>query len=253
MLYTYETGNPANPAIIFLHGGGLSSKSWQPTMERLPEFYCLAPDLPEQGKSMDIPYSISGSADGVAEVIQQRVSAKKVHVVALSLGGPVAFTLLRTSPQLIDHVLLSGSSGKFSRILSMMGTSFLWMYRLYKTDYLVRETIRQQGIPEQYADLAREDLRQSISPAFMRRYMNDLSAWELPAEIRNPLLLVVGEKEMKASYGISRGYLKRYPSACGVIAPGVKHAWCLQAPDLFAELVRCWVTDQPLPQGFKAL
>jgi hypothetical protein len=37
------------------------------------------------------------------------------------------------------------------------------------------------------------------------------------------------------------------PSARGIVAPNGSHAWCLQFPDLFADTVRAWVTDNPLP------
>ena len=251
MLFTREIGNPNSQAIVFLHGGGLSSKSWLPVMERLDDFYCLAPDLPEQGQSQAMPYSISGSADGIVEIIRQKVPGKKVHLIALSLGGPVALTLLRTTPDLIDHVILSGSSGHFPRWLAALGKSTIWMYRFYKRDYLVKATIKQQGIPDQYADFLRDDLYQSISPDFMRHFMTELALWELPQRVESPLLVVVGEKEQKASFGISRGYLKRYPGSCGVVAAQMGHAWCLQSPELFAAMVRAWVTDQPLPAGLE--
>lgn len=251
MLFIRESGNPNCPAIVFLHGGGLSSKSWLPVMELLPDFYCLAPDLPEQGQSKTIPFTISGSAEMVAEIIRRKTPGKKVHLVALSLGGPVALTLLRTAPELIDHVILSGSSGHFPRWLAELGKSTLWMLRLYKRDYLVKETIKQQGVPEQYTELMREDLYQGISLAFMRHFMTELALWELPQCVDSPLMVVVGEKEMKAAFGISRGYLKRYPGACGTIAAQMGHAWCLQSPELFAAMVRAWVTNQPLPAGLE--
>lgn len=251
MLYTRESGNPSNPAIVFLHGGGLSSKSWLPVMERLDDFYCLAPDLPEQGQSKAIPYSISRSADAVAEIIRQRVPREKAHLVALSLGGPVVLTLLRIASELVDHVILSGSSGHFPRWLAGLGKSTVWMYRLFNRDYLVKATIKQQGIPDQYTEMLREDLYQSISPDFMRHFMTELALWELPQHVNNPLLVVVGEKEQKASFGISRGYLKRYPGSCGVVAVQMRHAWCLQSPELFAAMVRAWITDQPLPVGLE--
>ncbi len=251
MLFTRESGSPTNPAIVFLHGGGLSSKSWLPVMERLEDFYCLAPDLPEQGQSKDIPYSINGSAQAVEEIIRQKVPGGKSHLVALSLGGPVALTLLRTSPQLVDHVILSGSSGHFPTWLAKLGASTVWMYKLFSKNYLVKATIKQQGIPEQYVDLLREDLYQSIAPDFMRRYMVDLGMWQLPERIESPLLIVNGGKEQKAAFGISRGYLKRYPGACGAVAAGMGHVWCLQSPDLFAAMVRSWIKNQALPPGLE--
>lgn len=253
MLYTYEAGQPGHTAIVFLHGGGLSSKSWLPVIERLPEFHCLAPDLPEQGRSKDIPYSIEGSAKAVEEIIRERVPGQKAHLVALSLGAPVAFTLLRNAPELVDRVMLTGSSGKVSRFMSDLGKSMLWIYKLYNRDWLIRETMRQQGIPEQYGDLVKEDLQASISPNFMRHYMADLAVWDLPEKITSPLLVMVGEKEMKAAFSISKGYLRRYPAARGAVIPQAKHAWCLQLPDLFAQVVRAWVTDNPLPESLSDL
>jgi pimeloyl-ACP methyl ester carboxylesterase len=251
MLFTRESGTPDNPAVVFLHGGGLSSKSWLPVLERLGDFYCLAPDLPEQGQSKAIPYSIIRSAYEVADIIRQRVPGKKAHIVALSLGGPVALTLLHTAPESIDHIILSGSSGHFPRWMVELGKSTVWMYRLFSRDYLVRATIKQQGIPDQYVDLLREDLYQSVSPDFMRHFMTELGSWEIPERVNHPLLVVVGEKEQNASYRISRGYLERYPGACGAIALEMGHTWCLQSPELFAAMVRNWVTDKPLPPGLE--
>lgn len=253
MLYTYETGNAGNEAILFLHAGGLGGQSWLPVIEHLPDFHCLAPDLPEQGRSKDVPYSINASVNALIQIIRDRVPGQKAHVVALSLGGPVAFSLLRADPELIDSVIISGGSGQISPFLSTIGKSTLWMYKFFKPDYLIRETIRQQGIPEQYEALVHDDLRQGISPNFMRHFMTELAHWELPQQIHNRLLLVVGEKEPKAAFGFAKGYLRRYPNAYGVIVPGARHAWSLQFPELFAKMTRAWVTGQPLPEGFQKL
>ncbi len=253
MLFTNETGNPNAPAILFLHGGGLSGRSWLPVIEKLPEFHCLAPDLPEQGRSHAIPYSIEQCVRESALIIQEKVSARKAHVVALSLGGPVAFSLVGAHPELVDHILISGGSGQIPRWLTAIAKSTLWMYRLYNPDFLVRATLRQQGIPEEYTDLVRADLRQSLDPAFMRRYMTELSSWRLPAFISQPLLLVVGQREPKAARTFARTYLKHYPTARGLIIPQAGHAWSLQFPGLFASLVRAWVSDSPLPPELKPL
>ena len=251
MLYTRESGEAGGEAILFLHGGGLSSKSWLPVLERLPEFHCLAPDLPGHGESHDMPFSVQSSAEEAEEIIRRKAAGGKAHVVALSLSGPVALTLLRTSPERVDHAILSGSSGHFPRWVVELGKSTLWINRLFSRDYLVRATIKQQSIPAEYVDLLREDLYRSASPELMGPMLEELARWEPPQQVESPLLVVVGEKEPKASFGISRGYLKRYPNACGAVAVGMGHAWCLQAPDLFARMVRAWVTDEALAEGME--
>ncbi len=45
----------------------------------------------------------------------------------------------------------------------------------------------------------------------------------------------------------NEGYLKRFPSTCGIVVPGAKHAWSLQFPYLFADM------DRPLPEEMKKL
>ena len=65
MLYTHQSGSPISPAVVFLHGGGLSSQMWQPVIERLPEFCCLAPDLPEHGHSRGLaPFDLDDGPPG---------------------------------------------------------------------------------------------------------------------------------------------------------------------------------------------
>ncbi len=54
-LYLREAGQADAPCLVFLHGLWLSSSMWQPQIERLShDYHCLAPDLPEHGKSTDI-------------------------------------------------------------------------------------------------------------------------------------------------------------------------------------------------------
>jgi hypothetical protein len=80
-----------------------------------------------------------------------------------------------------------------------------------------------------------------------------MRVWE---EIKNPLLVCVGEKEPGASRlsgAISLRPLRRYPSTRGMATPHGDHVWALQFPDVFADMVRAWVTDCPLRANLKPL
>jgi hypothetical protein len=85
---------------------------------------------------------------------------------------------------------------------------------------------------------------------FLRRLFAALTRLEMPRAVSAPLLVAVGSREPGASrlYGrIATRALRLYPAARGVAMPGGDHAWPLQFPDVFAEMVRAWVTDRPLP------
>jgi pimeloyl-ACP methyl ester carboxylesterase len=243
LLKTYETGRPGDEAILFLHAGGLSGKSWLPVMEELPDYHCLAPDLPEQGSSGAIPYSFEKCVSETVQVLRSRTPAQKAHVVALSLGGPVALSLAACHPEMVDHLLISGCSGHISRRMAALAKSSLWTYRLFKPETLVQATLRQHGIPQQYADLVHTDLLRSLDFGFMRRYMTELANWQPPEYIEQPLLMVVGEREVRAAFKFTKAYLRRYPSARGWVVTGASHAWSLKMPQRFAQLVRIWVSD----------
>jgi pimeloyl-ACP methyl ester carboxylesterase len=55
-LYVEEYGPHAAPTIVFLNGGGGANWMWQPQIDRLADYLCLAPDLPGHGKSAALNY-----------------------------------------------------------------------------------------------------------------------------------------------------------------------------------------------------
>jgi len=250
MLYTLESGNKKKPAIVFLHGGGLSSKSWIPVMKKLEtDFYCLAPDLPEQGKSFSIkPFTLDDSSDRVAEIILEKVPGKKAHLVGLSLGGALVVTMLRLYPGLIETAMVTGTAAKLGEGLGKFSISMLWMLKFYSPKTLVEATIKQQGIPAQYRDLVYDDLLLTGPDlAFNKSTITELMNMELPLNNEIPLLACVGSKETIPAKQAAKKLIRMVLHTRGVIVPGLNHVWALQDPELFANTVRAWVTESPLP------
>lgn len=256
MLFTFEQGSPVNPPIVLLHGGGLSHKAWRPILDRLPDFYCLAPDLPGHGRSRHMRFSLVGAANAVAELILAKTPHGRAHLVAHSLSGAVVLTLLRLYPDVADHIILCGSSGQLPNWLVQMSLPMFGLLKWINPETLVHSTLRQQGIPSQYdADLF-DDVVASSDPQFLRPMYTELVTLDVPKAIHCPLLVCVGEKEPGAAklYGqISLRPLKQYPSARGAVMPNGGHVWALQFPDVFADMVRAWVTDAPLPAAMRQL
>ena len=62
-----------------------------------------------------------------------------------------------------------------------------------------------------------------------------------------PTLVVVGEKEPGISKRHARTICRSAEGMVGKIVRGVGHVWNLEAPDLFNEMVRAWLSGKPLP------
>ena len=250
MLFTYATGDPTAPAIVFLHGGGLSGRQWQPQMERLPDYYCLAPDLPEQGKSLHIsPFRLKDAAKRVIDLIDERVPGKRAHLVGLSLGADLALAITRMAPASVDHVMVSAAAplgkilGKFILVLSTLPINFLYPEKQCK---LAAERL---GVPEVYQAMFCEDFLLAVNPTSTRHFIEaliELPQW-LPYEAEVPILVAVGEQECLVVKRAAKKVLASLKHAQGIMVPGVNHVWNLQVPDLFAETARAWIEDRPLP------
>lgn len=254
MLYTYESGSPASPAIVFLHGGGLSSRMWQPIIERLPEFYCLAPDLPEHGRSASLtPFDLDDAARRVAEIIRLHVPGRKAHLVGLSLGGAVVLNIARLDPAAAGRMMVTGTAARLGKFLGQLSLSSLWMLRYYKPETLAKQSAKQWGIPEAYLPLFQEDLVHATSADFNRTLIENLMRQELPECLPAPLLVTVGGKETIPAKQAARKLTRLYPEATGRMVPETGHVWALQNPDLFAATIKAWVSENPLPAALQPL
>src|SRR5512146_1125874 len=106
-----EAGSRGAPAVVFLHGAGLSGRMWEPhTAEISAAFHSLAPDLPGCGDSRGIEWTtLQDAADDVARLIRERVPDGRARVVGISVGGSIAHTLVARHPDLVEQALIDGS------------------------------------------------------------------------------------------------------------------------------------------------
>jgi 4,5:9,10-diseco-3-hydroxy-5,9,17-trioxoandrosta-1(10),2-diene-4-oate hydrolase len=93
-LHYHQAGDPANPTVIMLHGGGPGASAWSNFGRNLAvlseRFQVLAVDQPGFGKSSkptELPKQFfTYSADAIAELIDQ-LGIPSAHFVGNSLGG----------------------------------------------------------------------------------------------------------------------------------------------------------------------
>jgi pimeloyl-ACP methyl ester carboxylesterase len=246
-VYVRESGRPGSPAIVFVHGGGPSSRMWAAHLDRLAaRFHCLAPDLPGFGQSHDLePLSLGESSDMLAQLIEDRVPTRRAHVVGLSYGGSVVFAMLDRHPRRIERAVIDGAA-----VLPLWGG---WGDRLVQAGAiavspivatrLVRSCLRRVGLGP-----LGETLRGASPAAFRRAYVEGFTAPLTRAvlEAPCPTLLVAGGKEgtVRAS---NAALVALMPHASACFLPGFGHAWFAWRRELHVAMIEAWLGGQALP------
>jgi pimeloyl-ACP methyl ester carboxylesterase len=91
----------------------------QPQFERLADdYHCLAPDLPEcENSAASDPFTLKDASRRVADVIRERIPGRSAHLVGLSISGAIALQMLCDEPQVLDHLLVSGTATRLPSFL----------------------------------------------------------------------------------------------------------------------------------------
>ena len=247
-LYVREEGPQDAPTVLFLHGLGLSHTMWNPQFEGLSDYYhSLAPDLPECGNSIDTgPFTLKDASRYVVDVIRERVPGGTTHVVGLSIGGAVALQMLHDEPQVLDHLLISGTAPHLPPFFDALNRLDEQVLRLLNHDRLAEYLLQPYRIPQIYRSLLLADLRK-VKPEAIVHLSQEMTKIKLSRERYVPTLIAVGQEEAFVIKHAAYEMRRVLHCARGVLVPGVGHFWNLVAPDLFTKTLRAWIQDEPLP------
>jgi pimeloyl-ACP methyl ester carboxylesterase len=247
-LFVRESGPVGAPAIVFLHGGEHSGRSWQPVVERMQRYRCLVPDLPQHGESSQRgPFEMGGAAAAVAELIRSRVGTGRAHVVGFSLGAQVGVQLLATEPKLVDRAVLCGTI--INAIPGSRLTAPLLGLIARISRFTIRTNARDVRIPSAKTDDYREDVL-LMTGAQVARIVVASAGFTLPEGLDksdSPALFLTGAKEGRLVRRSAATLAQRMPNGVDRVAIGMLHDWPLRDPDLFSRTVDGWLTDTALP------
>lgn len=249
-LYVAQTGTPDAPTIVFLHGVGASGWMWEQQTAALADFDCLNVDLPGHGKSKDSPWvSLADCADQIAALIRTRASNGRAHLVGLSLGGYIALVLVERHADVADHVVISGITAAPWPNRIFLKPQIWLLTTLMKRRRLVAMQAKALHLsPDSQADFTENLL--AMSGHTYRRIAEEAAAYRVPdalRAVRTPALITAGSRESQIIRQAAAVIAEIMPNAQGRLAPGLGHGWNVQAPDLFNQTVRAWITGAPLP------
>lgn len=257
-LYTRESHPENKETILFIHGYNMAGWMWEEQVKAFSDYHCLVPDLPEHGKSSgSAPFTIKTAAKMIIDIIKSEARNGKAHLVGISLGAQVVLEILSTSPEVVDHTVISGTlvnttppSERFQKLLDYL----LKVYIPVKNDNIsIGSYIRSYGIPSNLIRKFKESTY-VISEDSSENIIRENLLFKRPEGIGNvhvPVLVMFGEKDYRVIKESAEELLRTIPNSKGAITMKAGHMWSIEKPELFNHVLRSWINDNPLPDGLK--
>jgi 3-oxoadipate enol-lactonase len=237
----------SGPPVVLLHGFPLNSEMWEPQVGSLSgRFRLVVPDLAGFGAS-DPPadplaQTVEAYADDVVALVDHLAIAP-VTLVGLSMGGYVAFALLRHRPELVGALVLADTragadapANRESRTaqqehLAGGGDTDSLVDRLAEAVVGKSTTRREQALDTTRRLAAANPVPGWIAALEAMKQRPDV-AGELGA-IAVPTLVMVGEQDALTPTEVAVSMQGAIPGAQLVIIPDAGHLSSLENPEAF--------------------
>ncbi|KAF4455699.1 Alpha/beta hydrolase fold-1 [Fusarium austroafricanum] len=245
----HKSHNSGGESILLIHGGFSDSSEWDGVWPLLAkhDYHLLIPDLPSHGNSVDIhPFEIGDTVRRLAELIKVEARGGVTHVVGISIGGHIAAALASQHPSCVLSLVVSG----FNMFTPNLFTPVLPL--------LVYGVQRGSGFARQpFAEWDRF-CRGLGSLGLTRDVFNILiSSRELHTIACRTLVVAATRAGVSAdNINHSRRIFETVVAGNGsqiVQHQGMRHSWNEDEPQIFADMVKCWITAQELPDGFDVI
>ena len=236
------------PTLVLLHGFTHTGATWGPVIRALGERYsAIAPDIRGHGSaSLREPVNVEGVIDDVSRL----VPGGHFTLVGYSMGGRIALHVALALGGRVDRLILIGASPGIADALEREVREETderlakWIDRASSIEEVARrweQTPVLAGQPPKVAAFVHRD-RLHNTPGGLARALRGLGTGALPSvwgrlgELQMPVVLVVGERDVKF-IGTAERMADEIRHARVVLVPGVGHAVHLEAPEALAALI----------------
>lgn len=243
--FGYEAaGDPAGPALVFLHGIGGAARAFRDQLAHFSDrHYALAWDMPGYGASKPLATtSIASFATALKDFIDATGATKPI-LVGHSIGGMIVQQALVDDPALARAVVLAQTSPAFGKPDGDWQKAFI-AARLGPLDRgetlaalapsLVSELVGDDPDPDGIV-LARACMA-AVPEASYRATMLALMGFDLRAQLKHisvPTLVLSGAKDNNAPAPMMARMATHIPGSVYVELGGVGHLANLERPVAF--------------------
>jgi 3-oxoadipate enol-lactonase len=237
------------PTVLMLHGIGGGHLSFAPQVETLASsgYRAVAWDMPGYGHSAPIePYTFKGLAQSCIALIES-LQCGDVTLLGHSMGGMVAQEVVARRPELVNKLILCGTSASFGKPDGDWQREFI-AQRTAPLDagqsmaelaqVLVAQMAGPRALPEGLK-LATHCMAQ-VHPSTYRRALEALVTFDRRAnlaQIHVPTLLLAGEHDRNAPPAVMKKMAAAIAGSTYLEMSGIGHLQNLEAPEDFDALV----------------
>lgn len=229
MLFFKEFNPTGNKTVVFLHGLGAHSDSWEYQWDVFANagYRVIVPDFTGFGRS---PYvrgriSVKTLADDLYNLFK-KINVQRAHFVGLSLGGAVAMQFALDHPVIVEKLVLSNTSARFFA----KGKMRYFMVRFISSKLLPRKTLARAMAgytfpkPEQqeWRDAFVKQILESNRKGYMRLAKSFIK-YDLTEEIQRikaPTLIIGGEEDRTLPLHMQEYIHSKIKNSQMVIFPG---------------------------------
>jgi 3-oxoadipate enol-lactonase len=241
------------PAILFVHGYPLDRTIWAPQLEALDGWRRIAPDLRGMGESdaPDLGYGIATYAEDLIALLDA-LSVQRAVVAGLSMGGYVAFELLRRWRERVNGLVLINTRAEADTPDGRRGRDGA----AYRAREHGARAIADDMLPDMLAPGSCE--REPALPERVRRVMTRTpvagivgalcamrdrpDSTGLLAELEGvPTLVIAGAEDKIIPLDKARALADRIPGAQFAVIPGAGHLPTLESPEATTRALRTFL------------
>lgn len=268
-LHYFEWKGAGTRPLVLMHGLRDYAYYWQDCANRLlDEFHVFAPDQRGHGESEAAPggYLVWALASDLARFVD-KIGLQRFDLVGLSLGSRVSMAYARENSLRLKHLALVDMGPQMARVgavglkedmtskadrppssFSLEEAQSFYRKQWPSLDDASVERLIQnslvQGDDGQYAN--RYDRR--LADVTTKAAIPEIDfLWDSLTHVRCPALVARGEKSPILDDEISSRMVHSLPDGRLYVFKDTGHSLPRLAPELFAELIRSFLNDAPLP------
>ena len=242
----HEWGDPDQPTVILLHGGGLGWWAYRDVALPLAgAYHVVVPSIQGNGDAADEPFeSIQASAAALIRWIDETYQGRVHAIGGLSLGAQIAVAVLCQRPAMATHAILESALIFPLRSAGLIKPMAAMSYGLIRHRWFARLQAKQLQLPDALFELYFDDTRRMSKQTLLQTLQSNASfaPGASLAQVQAKTLVIVGEKELPVMRRSAMQLAADIPAAKLWVANGMRHGeLSLRHPAFYAERVLAWL------------